>query len=150
MNQQRYLDDFTPGERFVTGGVTLTESEIIDFALKYDPQSFHLDTRAAEQSLFEGLIASGYQTLALCFRLFIQSGMLEACSMGSPGIDELRWYAPVRPNDTLHTEVEVVEVKPSRSKPDMGILRLQYKSINHRGEQVLSYIVNHFVKRRPE
>lgn len=150
MNHDRYLDDFTQGERFVTSGVTLTESEIIDFALKYDPQPFHLDKVAAESSLFEGLIASGYQTLSLCFRMFIQSGILESCSMGSPGIDELRWYAPVRPNNTLHTEVEVVEVKPSRSKPEMGILRLQYEAFNDKGEKVLSFIVNHFVKRRPE
>ncbi|HEY5761721.1 MAG TPA: MaoC family dehydratase [Rhodocyclaceae bacterium] len=146
---ERYLDDFTPGERFTTPGVTFTEAEIIDFALKYDPQAFHLDASAAADSLYGGLIASGYQTLALAFRMFIQSGMLAACSMGSPGIDELRWLAPVRPGDTLHTEAEVLEVKPSTKKPDRGILRLKYVATNQHGDAVLSFIVNHFLKRRP-
>ncbi|MFT6914511.1 MAG: acyl dehydratase [Motiliproteus sp.] len=149
MQHDRYLYDFKLGERFVTPGVTLTESAIIDFAMKYDPQSFHLDVSAAADSLFGGLIGSGFQTLALSFRLFIQSGILEACSMGSPGMDEVRWLAPVRPGDTLYTEVEVLEVKPSTSKPDRGILRMRYIAINQDGERVLSYIINHFVKRRP-
>ena len=149
MTHDRYLDDFNTGERFTTPGVTFTEAEIINFALKYDPQAFHLDASAAADSLYGGLIASGYQTLALAFRMFIQSGMLAACSMGSPGIDELRWLAPVRPGDTLHTEVEVLEVKPSKSKPDRGILRLKYVATNQHGDAVLSFIVNHFLKRRP-
>ncbi len=150
MTQQRFLDDFDEGETFVCPGITLTESEIIDFALKYDPQAFHLDSVAASQSLFGGLIASGFQTLSLCFRLFIQSGMLAECSMGSPGIDELRWLAPVRPGDTLRTEVEVIAVKPSRSKPDRGILRLKYAAINQHGDVVLTFIVNHFLRRRAD
>ena len=94
------------------------------------------------------MIASGFQSLALCFRLFIQSGVLAGSSMGSPGIDELRWLAPVRPGDTLHSEVEVLEVRPSSSKPDRGIARLQYKALNQRGEAVLSFIVAHLLKRR--
>ncbi len=150
MTQQRFLDDFDEGETFVCPGITLTESEIIDFALKYDPQAFHLDSVAASQSLFGGLIASGFQTLSLCFRLFIQSGMLAECSMGSPGIDELRWLAPVRPGDTLRTEVEVIAVNPSRSKPDRGILRLKYAAINQHGDVVLTFIVNHFLRRRAD
>jgi acyl dehydratase len=149
MTPSRYLDDFTPGERFTTPGVTFTEAEIIDFALKYDPQPFHLDARAAADSLYGGLIASGFQTLSLAFRLFIQSGLLAASSMGSPGIDELRWLAPVRPGDTLHTGIEVLEVKPSSSKPDRGILRLKYVATNQHGDAVLAFIVNHFLKRRP-
>lgn len=143
----RYFDDFAIGERFVTPGVTITESEIIDFALRYDPQPFHLDAQAAAQSLYGGLIGSGFQTLALSFRLFIQSGVLSACSMGSPGIDELRWLAPVRPGDTLHTEVEVVDSKPSRSKPDRGMLRMYYTVINQHGDTVLAYTINHLLKR---
>ncbi|WP_210396934.1 MaoC family dehydratase [Motiliproteus sediminis] len=150
MIPQRYLDDFTIGEVLETPAVTLTESEVIDFALKYDPQPFHLDLPAAEQSLFGGLIASGFQTLALSFRLFIQSGILRDSSMGSPGIDELRWLAPVRPGDTIHTRLEVLETKPSRSKPDRGILRLRYEVMNQRDELVLSYVINHFLKRRSE
>ena len=148
MQGRRYLDDFDVGETFVSPGITVTESDIIEFALKYDPQSFHLDVNAASESLYGGLIASGFQTMALCFRLFIQSGMLADSSMGSPGIDELRFLAPVRPGDTLHTENEVIEVKPSRSKDDRGILRLKYVAINQHGDAVLSFVLNHLLKRQ--
>lgn len=145
----RYLDDLAPGQRFSTPGLTLTEAEIIDFAWRYDPQSFHLDANAAADSPYGGLIASGFHSLSICFRLFIQSGILAAASMGSPGIDELRWLAPVRPGDTLHGEIEVLEVRPSSSKPDRGIARLKYHALNQRGEVVLSFIVNHLLRRRP-
>lgn len=145
----RYLDDLTPGQCFTSPGLTLTEAEIIDFAWRYDPQPFHLDANAAANSPYGGLIASGFQSLAICFRLFIQSGVLAESSMGSPGIDELRWLAPVRPGDTLHSEIEVLEVRPSNSKPDRGIARLKYQAVNQRGEAVLSFIVNHLLRRKP-
>lgn len=145
--QHRYLDDLKAGERFTTAGITLTESQIIDFAMMYDPQAFHLDTDAAARSPYGGLIASGFQTIALSFRLFIQTGVLADSSMGSPGIDELRWLAPVRPGDTLRAEVEVLDVKPSRSRPDRGIARLRYTTLNQHGETVASYIVNHLLRR---
>lgn len=145
----RYLDDLAPGQTFITPGFTLTEAEIIDFAWRYDPQPFHLDANAAAASPYGGLIASGFQSLAICFRLFIQSGILAESSMGSPGIDELRWLAPVRPGDTLHCEVEVMEVRPSSSKPDRGIARLRYQAVTQRPEVVLSFIVNHMLRRRP-
>jgi acyl dehydratase len=145
----RYLDDLAPGQRFTSPGLTLTEAEIIDFAWRYDPQAFHLDANAAANSPYGGLIASGFQSLAICFRLFIQSGILAESSMGSPGIDELRWLAPVRPGDTLHSEIEVLEVRPSNSKPDRGIARMKYQAVNQRGETVLSFIVNHLLRRRP-
>lgn len=145
----RYLDDLTPGQRFTSPGLTLTEAEIIDFAWRYDPQPFHLDANAAADSPYGGLIASGFQSLAICFRLFIQSGLLADSSMGSPGIDELRWRAPVRPDDTLHSEIEVLEVRPSSSKPDRGIARLRYQAVNQRHEVVLDFIVMHLLRRRP-
>lgn len=144
----RYLDDLVPGQQFTTPGVTLTEAEIIDFAWRYDPQSFHLDANAAANSPYGGLIASGFQSLAVCFRLFIQSGVLAESSLGSPGIDELRWLAPVRPGDTLHCKIEVLEVRLSSSKPDRGIARLRYRAVNQRQEAVLSFIVNHLLRRR--
>ena len=143
----RYLDDLTPGQRFTSPGLTLSEAEIIDFAWRYDPQPFHLDANAAAESPYGGLIASGFQSLAICFRLFIQSGLLADSSLGSPGIDELRWLAPVRPGDTLHSEIEVLEARPSKSKPDRGIARLRYHAVNQRGEVVLSFIVNHLLRR---
>ena len=146
----RYLDDLTPGQRFNSPGLTLTEAEIIDFAWRYDPQPFHLDANAAAESPYGGLIASGFQSLAICFRLFIQSGLFADSSLGSPGIDELRWLAPVRPGDTLHSEIEVLEARPSKSKPDRGIARLRYHAVNQRGEVVLSFIVNHLLRRNTQ
>jgi acyl dehydratase len=143
-----YLDDLQPGHRFVTGGITLTESEIINFAWRYDPQPFHVDVNAAAESPYGGLIASGFQSLLLCFRLFMQSGMLAQSSLGSPGIDELRWLSPVCPGDTLHSAVEVLEIRPSSSKPDRGIARLKYQAINQRGDPVLGFIINHLLWRR--
>lgn len=142
-----FLDDFKAGDTFQSDGVTLTECEIIDFAQKYDPQYFHLDVNAAAESIYGGLIASGFQTLAVCFRLFIQKGILAKSSLGSPGIDNLKWRAPVRPGDTLKTKTEVLEIKPSTSKPDRGILRLQYSAINQHGDEVLSFVLNHLLKR---
>ena len=144
----RYLDDLREGQTFKTNGLTLTEAEIIDFAWRYDPQPFHLDIGEAARSPYGGLIASGFQSLALCFRLFIQTGVFLESSLGSPGIDELRWLAPVRPNDTLHCEVEVLEVRPSNSKPNRGIARLRYQAKNQRNEAVLSFIVNHLLRRQ--
>ena len=144
----RYLDDLTPGQRFTSPGLTLSEAEIIDFAWRYDPQPFHLDATAALGSPYGGLIASGFQSLAICFRLFIQSGVLAESSMGSPGIDELRWFAPVRPGDTLQAEIEVLTVTPSKSKADRGIARLKYSTFNQRRELVSSYVVNHLLRRR--
>jgi len=144
----QYLNDLKVGQTFKTNGATITESDIIGFALKYDPQPFHLDVVEAAKSPYGGLIASGFQTLAYCFRLFIQTGVFLESSIGSPGIDELRWLAPVRPGDTLYTEVDVLEVRPSSSKPDRGIARLKYQPRNQHGDVVLTFFVNHLLKRR--
>lgn len=145
---ERYFDDFKVGEHFRSKGVTLTEAEIINFALAYDPQPFHIDTGAAKKSPFGGLIASGLQTFALGWRMFLQEGLFSACSLGSPGIDELRWTAPVKPGDTLYTEAEVLEVRPSGSKPDRGTLRMGYRIANQQGETVLTMSIVHILRRR--
>ncbi len=144
-----YFEDFKVGDRFVTPGKTLTEKEIIDFAKVYDPQEFHLDPAAAKQTIYGGLIASGFQTLAFGFRLVFDTGILTAASMGSPGFDELRWLKPVRPGDTLHVEMEVTESRPSQSKPDRGIMRAAYRYLNQKGEAVLTYTAMHLLKRKP-
>ena len=144
----RYFDDFAIGEKFTTRGVTLSESMIIDFALTYDPQPFHIDVEAAKQSNYGGLIASGFHTLALGFRMVLETGVFRAASMGSPGFDELRWLKPVRPGDTLHTELEVVDKKPSSSKPDRGIMRVAYRIRNQKGEDVLTFLSMHLLKRK--
>ncbi|HXP30804.1 MAG TPA: MaoC family dehydratase [Stellaceae bacterium] len=145
---ERYFEDFAVGERLTTRGVTMTESMILDFALVHDPQPFHIDVEAARQSNYGGLIASGFQTLALSFRMLWDSGCLTA-SMGSPGWDELRWLKPVRAGDTIHVEIEVLEKQPSRSKPDRGVMRVIFRSFNQHGEEVLSARPIVLLRRRP-
>lgn len=145
---ERYFDDFKVGERFCSKGATLSEAEVINFAFSYDPQPFHVDVEAAARSPFGGLIASGLHTFALGWRMFLQEGLFSACSLGSPGIDELRWTAPVRPGDTIHTEAEVLEVRPSSSKPDRGTLRMAYRIVNQRSETVLTMSIVHILKKR--
>lgn len=148
MDDARYFDDFQVGESFETAGATLGEAAILDFALKYDPQPFHLDKVAAEAGPYDGLIASGFQTLALAFRLFHGEKIINACSMGSPGMDELRWLKPVRPDDTIHVRAKVREMRPSASKPDRGILLMDYEVLNQEEEAVLSFIGIHILARR--
>ncbi len=143
-----YFDDFEIGQRFITRGITLTESLIIDFAMNYDPQPFHIDVEAAKASNYGGLIASGFQTVALGFRMVLETGIFRASSMGSPGMDELRWLRPVRPGDTLHSELEVVEKRPSSSKPDRGILRVRYQIKNQAGEDVMTFTSMHLLRRK--
>ena len=145
----QWFEDFEVGQRFVSQGVTVTEASIIEFATRYDPQRFHVDREAAARTHFGGLIASGFQTLGLTFRKFFELGVIRDSGMGAPGIEELRWTAPVRPGDTLHADVEVVEVRPSGSKTDRGIVRLLYTARNHRGETVMTLIVPQIVARRP-
>ena len=149
MSDGLYFEDFTPGREFRTDGATITEAQILDFALAFDPQPFHLDAEAAKQSIFGGLIASGFHTMALTFRLFAQTRALAACSLGSPGVDELRWLRPVRPGDTLRAVVHVAEQRPSSSKPDRGIVRLQWTTLNQAGEPVLTMTSMQLVRRRP-
>jgi acyl dehydratase len=144
-----YFEDFTVGREFRTDGATVTESQILDFALAFDPQPFHMDLEAAKRSMFGGLIASGFHSMALSFRLFAQTRALAACSLGSPGVDEVRWLRPVRPGDTLRATVQVVEQRPSGSKPDRGIIRLHWTALNQRSEAVLTMTSMQLVKRRP-
>jgi acyl dehydratase len=122
---------------------------MLAFATAYDPQSFHVDPVAARESIYGGLIASGFQTLAFGFRLVLDTGIYRGSSLGSPGFDELRWLKPLRPGDTLHVEAEVTEIRPSRSKPDRGIIRVAYAYINQHGETVLTVNAMHLLARRP-
>jgi acyl dehydratase len=144
-----YLDDFTEGSIFETEGKTVSEAEILEFAFKYDPQSFHMDVEAAKEGPFGGLIASGIQTMAIGLRLLLQAQVFApGASMGSPGMDELRWLKPVRPGDTLRMRGEVLEVKPSRSKPGRGLLRYRMTIFNQHGEDVMSMVGMQLIKRR--
>ena len=141
------LDELVVGEIFETQGYTLSQADIIGFAFNYDPQPFHIDEVAAEKSIFGGIIASGFHTIAICFRLFIQSGIFARSSLGGTGLDEVRWFAPVRAGDTLTAEVEVVKLIPSKSKEDRGVAVLQYRGYNQRKELVVSFYGNHYLLR---
>src|SRR3546814_1911475 len=105
----------------------------------YDPQPFHLDKEAAAEGPFNGLIASGFQTLAVAFRIFYQANVINACSIGSPGLDELRWLRPVRPGDTLKVTAPVREKRPSQSKPDRCTLLLDYVVTNQQAQPVMTF-----------
>lgn len=133
----RYYEDFAAGDRAVTQGVTLTEANIIDYGLRFDPQPIHIDKIAAEQGFYRGLIASGWQVAALAFRMVWQSGFLYGGSLGSPGVDELRWLKPVRPGDTIFVEVGVTGTRLS-SKGGRGYVEVAYTVKNQKGETVLT------------
>jgi acyl dehydratase len=147
--RERYFEDFTVGDRFATAAAALSDGMITEFARTYDPQPFHVDPEAARRTIFGGLIASGFQTLAFGFRLVWDTGVFHGGSMGSPGFDELRWLRPVRPGDALHVACEVVETTPSRSKPDRGLIRVAYRYLNQDGEPVLTFTSMHLFRRRP-
>jgi acyl dehydratase len=145
-----WFEDFTPGRRFETAGATLSEAQILDFAMQWDPQPFHLDVEAAKASPYGGLIASGFQTLLVAFRLFLAEGLIRRSSIGSPGMESLKWLKPVRPGDTIRVAVIVVEARPSRSKPDRGIAIADYLVTNQAGETVTTWRCTHLLLRRPE
>ena len=149
MAAMKYFEDVRTGESDTLGSHTFTEAEIIAFAKKYDPQPFHTDPEAARATVYGGLIASGMQTIGIAFKLFMQTGALAACSLGSPGLDEVRWKAPVRPGDVLRVVAEVLESRPSSSKPDRGIVRILFSTLNQRGETVATFIGNQLCRRRP-
>lgn len=144
-----YFEDFTVGRKIVSSGMTLTESQILDFAIAWDPQPFHIDVEAANSGPYDGLISSGFHTMCVAFRLIHATGYLEVASMGSPGIDELRWMLPVRPNDTLKVVGEVLEQKPSSSKSDRGMARIKYTVTNQVDDDVMSFITIHIFRKRP-
>ena len=143
-----YFEDFRPGDSFESPGITLTEAAIIDFAMRFDPQPFHMDNEAAKESIYGRLVASGIHTLAITFRSLLLKGVLTG-NLGSPGFDELRWLRPVYPGDTLRAAAEVIEVRPSSTRPDRGTVRFQCTTLNQRNEPVQTIICNQLLKRRP-
>jgi len=134
-----YYEDFQPGDTIALGSVVVSEAEIVEFARRYDPQVFHLDPERAKDSIYGGLIASGWHTAALCMRLLVDGVFGDAAGMGSPGVDELRWLKPVRPGDALSGRLLVLERIPSRSKPDRGIVKFRAELDNQHGETVLRF-----------
>ncbi len=145
----RYLEDYTVGEVVRAQGFTLTEAEIIHFALTYDPQPIHTNVQAASEGSYGGLIASGWQGVVLAFRMLVQAGLVGTASLGSPGIEQLRWLKPVRPGDTLYPFAKIVETRPSRSKPDRGVVKVEWWVENQRKEVVTTLVSTQLVRRRP-
>jgi len=146
----RFLDAFAVGDVFMTRAATFTESDIVDFALKYDPQPMHIDAHGAAAGPFGSLIASGFHTLSLSFRLWADLGLFATTNIAGPGLDEVRWQKPVLPGDTIRSHCTVVEVSPSRSKPDRGILKVAFDVRNQRDETVLTYTIIAMLRRKPE
>ena len=134
------FEDFEPGRVFELGKREVTEGEIVEFAREWDPQPFHVDPEAAQESIFGGLIASGWHTGAMWMRLYVDSLLVGAAGMGSPGIEELRWLAPVRPGDTLEGRLTVLEATPSERRPDRGTIRIRGEMINQDGVIVMSMV----------
>jgi acyl dehydratase len=145
----RYWEDIKEGEVVELGSRTLDKERMVAFAREFDPQPFHTDEKAAEASIWGGLIASGWLTGSVLMRIFYDGYLKDTASLGSPGIDELRWPKPVRPGDTLTVRLTVLETAASRSKPDRGIVRSLMEVVNQHGEIVMTTKGVNFFRRRP-
>ena len=145
----RYWEDFEIGEVTELGPVEVTEAEIIDFARRFDPQPFHVDPEAAQASPFGGLIASGWHTTAIFMGMFVREILLDSASLGSPGVEEIRWTAPVRPGDRLSARVTIVDSRPSATNPTRGTVITQNEVRNQDGVTVLTLKARGFFARRP-
>lgn len=136
--KERYFEDYRAGETFEFGDRLITEEEIIAFARQYDPQPFHIDPRAALDSPFGGLIASGWLTAAVAMRMIVDNLISPVSGMGSPGVDEVRWPRTVRPGDRLRMRAIVLETRRSTSKPDRGVLKIRHEVLNQDGAIVMT------------
>jgi acyl dehydratase len=146
---ERFLEDFEAGQRFCSGRIRIDAERIKHFAAEFDPQPFHLDERAAADSIFGGLAASGWHTAALTMKLLVESDLAPAGGIVGAGFDELRWPRPVRPGDELRVESEVLEVRASKSRPDQGVIKVRSTTLNANDEPVQISIGNLIVPRRP-
>jgi acyl dehydratase len=144
-----YFEDFPPGDVRESPARTVTREDILAFAREFDPQPFHADEAAAAKTIYGGLIASGWHTIAIYMRLMWESYLKDTASLGSPGVDEVRWLKPVRPGDTLRARFTVLEAVPSRSKPDRGIIRSLSHVFNQHGEVVMTLRGLGLFARRP-
>ncbi|WP_372342302.1 MaoC family dehydratase [Paraburkholderia aspalathi] len=148
LNKQRYLEDFAVGQTFGSGRLRIDKERVLAFAAEFDPQPFHLDEAAARHSIFGGLAASGWHTAAVTMRLMIETELKPAGGFIGAGLDECRWPRPVRPGDELRVECEVIEVRPSKSRPEQGLIKLRTTTLNQDDEAVLVHVVNMVVPRR--
>jgi acyl dehydratase len=145
-----YLEDFHAGQIFRSGRMQIDGERIKTFASEFDPQPFHLDEEAARSTIFGGLAASGWHTAACTMRLLVESEFLPAGGLVGAGFDELRWPRPVRPGDVLHVESEILEVRPSNTRPSQGMVKVRSTTINQNGEPVQVFVGNLVVPRRPQ
>jgi len=145
----RWFEDYVPGTTSELGSLRVDEAEVIDFAQRYDPQPFHVDREAATSGPFGGLIASGWHTCALMMRLLVEQYLSPVSSLGSPGVDELRWLRPVRPGDELVLRTTVEDARLSASKPDRGIVRTRVELVDQEGREVLRLLATNLVLARP-
>ena len=133
-----WFEDFPVGMTVEIPGPVLTTESILEYARRYDPQPFHVDEEAAKQSVYGGLIASGWHTVSLAMRMICDAYLLDAASLGSPGVNEVRWLKPVRPGDSIRLRMTVLEAKPSASKPDRGTVLHRWEVLNQNGETVMT------------
>jgi acyl dehydratase len=145
----RFWEDIKAGEVIELGSCTVTKEAMVAFAREFDPQPFHTDEETAKRTIWGGLIASGWYTGSMLMRLFYDGFLKDTVSLGSPGIDELKWNKPVRPGDRLSARMTILDTTPSRSKPDRGIVRSQMEVVNQHGEVVMSTKGVNFFARRP-
>ena len=145
---EKYLEDFAVGQTYGSGRLTVDKDRIKAFAAEFDPQPFHLDADAARASILGGLAASGWHTAALTMRLLVESELKPAGGIVGVGFDELRWPRPVRPGDQLRVESEVLEVRPSKSRPQQGLIKVRTTTLNQNGEAVQVLVANLMVPRR--
>src|SRR5882724_11937677 len=149
-SRERYLEDFAVGQTFGSGRLRIDGERALAFAAEFDPQPFHLDEAAARRSIFGGLTASGWHTAAVTMRLLVASDLKPAGGIVGAGLDECRWPRPVRPGDELRVECEVIEVRPSKSRPEQGLIKLRTTTLNQDGEAVLVHVANLVVRRRKD
>ena len=145
----RYFEDYVEGDVHSFGSIAVEADEVVAFAKRFDPQSFHIDPDAAKRSPFGGLIASGWHTAGLMMRLFYEHYLTHVASLGSPGLDELRWIKPVRPGDRLSLRVTVLKATPSKSKPDRGVVTSLVEVLNQSSEIVMTLKPVNMIIRRP-
>jgi acyl dehydratase len=144
----RYLEDFEPGQKFGSGRLSVEATRIKSFAAEFDPQPFHLDDVTAGDTFFKGLVASGWHTAAMTMRLLVDSELAPAGGIIGAGFEEMRWPRPVRPGDELHVESEILDVRPSKSRPDQGLIKVKSTTLNQNGEPVQVFVGNLLVLRR--
>ena len=138
MGAKYYWEDFEVGDTSSLGERTVDRDEVIAFAKMYDPQPFHIDEEAGRQSMFGGLIASGWHTVAMVMRMIVDSYLRDSASLGSPGVDNVRWLKPVRPGDTIRATRTVVETRASKTRPELGLVKTRWEVFNQHGEMVMS------------